>query len=172
MTTTPSLLRVSLARRSDAALLVARLTEDGMAQSFTGDPARRKIGLLGELAASLYLFGSDVPWLLARERQAGGQPTCDLYPYHGLEVKTLACPTHVWLPVSAAFRGDEDLFFVRYLGPDTDDAPAFELLGWLTAHAARTIWSIGKDTFTNGVQRIPVGCQSPPDSCPWRFIHE
>jgi hypothetical protein len=163
--------RVSLATHSHAALTAIRLTTEGMHASASGDPGRRTMGLLGELAASLYLFASHVPFYEARERQAKHLPTPDLYPYDGLEIKTLTKPSHVLAPVDHVFNLDEpvDTLYVRYAGTDQPDTSAFDMIGWITAEAARCIWNESQRTFTDGWRCIPVGCLTPADTCPWRL---
>jgi hypothetical protein len=150
-------------------MLVSRLTVRGMNPSVTGDPGRRTLGLLGELAASLYLFHSDVPWLEARERQAMNTPTPDLYPYDGLEIKTLTKPSHALAPVNHAFDVEVDTLWVQFTGTDEPDAPSFDIVGWLTASQARAIWNESQRTFTDGWRCIPVECLSPAHTCPWRL---
>jgi hypothetical protein len=161
--------RVSLATHSRAALTAIRLTTEGMNASFSGDPGRRTLGLLGELAASLYLFGSDAPFYNARELQAAHKPTPDLYPYDGIEIKTLCRPTHALAPIEHVFESEDDTLYVRYAGADQNDGPAFEMLGWITADAARCIWQQTQNSFTDGWRCIPVGCLTPAYTCPWRL---
>ena len=169
MPSTPSYPRVSVAAQCRAAMLVSRLTVSGMNASFTGDPGRRTLGLLGELAASLYLFHSDVPWLEARERQAMKWRTPDLFPYDGLEIKTLTKPSHALAPVNHAFDVEVDTLWVQFTGTDEPDAPAFDIVGWLSARQARAIWNESQRTFTDGWRCIPVECLSPAETCPWRL---
>jgi len=170
MQSTPSYPRVSVRPQSNAAMLVGRLTAEGMRQSFAGDAGKRMKGLLGELAASLYLFHSDVPWLEARERQGRGEQTPDLWPYEGLEVKTLTVPTHELAPVRhvVGYSRDVDTIYLRFIGEDEEDAPSFEVLGWISARAALATWSIAETRFPNGWECIPVGCLAPAETCPWR----
>jgi len=165
MRSTTSYPRVSIkSYRPLAEAAIARSIDVGMELSLLRpDSARRDCGLLGELAASLYLFHNADPWFQARNRQYEKRSTPDLYPYTGLEIKTLCDPSHRRAPVDHMFRNDVDTFYVRFSEDNT-----FEMIGWLRAAQAQAIWQLGQTTFTDGWRFIPVECLSPAETCPWR----
>jgi hypothetical protein len=170
MPSTPSNPRVSIGSYQQLAEAIIRQSTDaGMFETMRRrDPDRLVTGLLGELAASLYIFYSIDPWVQARNRQFQNRPTPDLYPYKGLEIKTLCSPTHALAPIDHVFRSDVSTFYVRFLGENAETGRAYEMLGWLTALQARTIWESSQTTFSDGWRCIPVGCLTPPDLIPWR----
>jgi len=165
MQSTPSYPRVSIkSYRPVAEAAISRSIDVGMEFALRRPGAdRRDCGLFGELAASLYLFHNADPWFQARNRQYEKRATPDLYPYSGLEIKTLCDPGHKRAPVEHVFRSNVDTFYVRSVAENT-----FEMIGWLPAAQSRAIWQLGKTSFTDGWRFIPVECLSPAETCPWR----
>ena len=133
---------------------------------------RRTIGFAGEIAACIYLTGSDVMWLETQHRwRTTGIEQSDLWAFPTLEMKTLTDVSYTRMPLATPYekipRPCVDFFATRYVG-----GSMFEMLGWITNRASVAIWSMDLKRFPTGTPCINVDVLSPASTCPWRQSHD
>jgi hypothetical protein len=138
------------------------------------DQRRRLIGTAGEVAASIFLTGTDDAFRSTfRERLSvdKGYETPDLEAFPDLEVKTV--PHHLERPhfaIAAAGQRDPKVCDYLVLRCCDVNATAFEVLGWMPKGLIEQTFDACGGRFPSGSPRLPVDCLFPAISCPWRLV--
>ena len=148
------------------------LLHEGMASMIEPRRERRVIGFAGEIAACIYLTGSDSLWYDTQDRwDQTGIEQSDLWAFPTLEIKTLTDVAYTRMPLNTPYetipRPGVDFFATRYAG-----GRLFEMLGWISNRASVAIWSMNLQRFRTGAPCINVDVLSPPSTCPWKVNHD